>query len=73
MAGIWPQMETPEVDPTSCQRSSNGRLVAVTNDAGLLRFYNYPCLEKGVSAQAVQRPGTVGERLLMHHARSRDE
>lgn len=48
VAGIWPMMDNPEADPSACQRSTNGSMLAVVNEAGALRLYSWPPVSKTV-------------------------
>ena len=48
-AGVWPLIDTPEVDPSTADRSHSKAFVAVANHAGILRLYNYPATDRMVS------------------------
>lgn len=48
VAGIWPMVDNPEADPSACQRSTNGSMLAVVNEAGALRLYSWPPVSKTV-------------------------
>jgi hypothetical protein len=40
-------MEYPEADPSACQRSTNGSMLAMVNE-GALRLYSWPPVSKMV-------------------------
>lgn len=58
-------MDHPEVDPSACQRSHGGGLVAAVTDAGLLKVYNYPAVAKTVRRRAGRRRGGFGAGMHM--------
>lgn len=48
-------VDNPEADPSACQRSTNGSMLAVVNEAGALRLYSWPPVSKTVRLAAAAR------------------
>lgn len=50
--GIWPlldeQGQSVVAEPSTCHRSPNSKLLAVGDQSGNVKLYNYPCLSKKV-------------------------
>jgi WD40 repeat protein len=45
---IWPEY-VDGIEVHSCHRSNNQKYVATADDAGRIKVFRYPCLQKGVS------------------------
>jgi WD40 repeat protein len=62
--GIWPtyseRVEEGKPDPTSVDRSLDQKLMAVSNEKGGVRVYNFPTIDKQAAFLEDEKPTHVG-------------
>jgi len=54
-------MDKMEPDPSSCHRSHSTQLLAMADEAGAIRIYNFPCVSKQVSSEQMGISGHQGD------------